>query len=174
MAPRPSRISPRGGLSFSVMGLRGLRRSPRANGDLGRAEEFLCESRSPQARDQLAEWPVPSVAPEQVEELPARDAIPPQTQTRSACALQLSSRVGLCTAVSTYNRIPRRSRVRRRTPKWRAPGGAVGSVRRLLARFSRLVFYGPWSVHFGQTRSMTAHIGGSKAESVNPNLRLSY
>jgi hypothetical protein len=74
------------------MGLRGLRRSPRANGDLGRAEEFLCESRSPQARDQLAEWPVPSVAPEQVEELPARDAIPPQTQTRSACARQPSSR----------------------------------------------------------------------------------
>ena len=110
--------------------------------------------------DQLAERLMPPVAQEHGEELPARDAIPPQTQTRSACALQLSSRVGLCTAVSTYNRIPRRSRVRRRTPKWRAPGAEAGSVHRLLARFSRLVFFGPWSVHFGETRSMTAHIGG--------------
>jgi hypothetical protein len=119
--------------------------------------------------DQLAERLVSPVTQEHCEDLPAPDAIPPQLQARSACARQLSSRVGLCAASSTYNRIPRRYRVRRRTPKWRAPGAAAGSLRRLLARFSRLVFYGPWSLHLGETRSMTAHIGGFKAEAVNPN-----
>src|SRR6516165_7760084 len=112
---------------------------------------------------------MPPVAQGHGEDLPARDAIPPQTQRRSACALQLSSRVGLCAASSTYNRIPRISRVRRRTPKWRAPGAAAGSVRRLLARFCRLIFYGPWSLHFGETRSMSAHIEDARVESVNPN-----